>query len=255
MQGRSLIVTGATGIGAAVARFASARGARILLATGEEQPGWELAAETGAECRVGDLNRPAAASILSQCLARYGRVDALFNVAGLSGKRFGDGPVHECSDEGWELTLAYNLRVTVAMCRAAVGRMLQQVPGEGGARGAILNVGSVLAGSPEPRHFAMHAYAAAKGAVESMTRSMAAWCAPHGIRVNAIAPGLVRTPASERASNPELAEFLRRKQPLAGGMLDAGDVARAALFLLSGESSAITGQVLTVDGGWSVTGA
>jgi NAD(P)-dependent dehydrogenase (short-subunit alcohol dehydrogenase family) len=114
---------------------------------------------------------------------------------------------------------------------------------------------SVLAFSPEPRHFATHAYAAGKGGAIAMTRSMAAHYAPGKIRVNAIAPGLVRTPMSQRAqASPELQEFVARKQPLAAGMVEADDVARAALFLLSDEARAITGQVLTVDAGWSVTG-
>ena len=111
----------------------------------------------------------------------------------------------------------------------------------------------VLAEAPEPRHFDTHAYAAAKGAVASMTRSMASYYAPHKIRVNAIAPGLVRTPASERGS-PELLEFLSRKQPLTAGLVEPDDVARAALFLLGGEARPITGEVLTIDGGWNVTG-
>jgi NAD(P)-dependent dehydrogenase (short-subunit alcohol dehydrogenase family) len=85
---------------------------------------------------------------------------------------------------------------------------------------------------------------------------MASFYAPHGIRVNAIAPGVVRTPASARSGgNPELAAFLEKKQPLAGDMVEAQDVARAALFLLGEEARPITGEVLTVDGGWTVSGA
>jgi NAD(P)-dependent dehydrogenase (short-subunit alcohol dehydrogenase family) len=83
---------------------------------------------------------------------------------------------------------------------------------------------------------------------------MAAYYAPHRIRVNAIAPGLTRTPMSARAQqDPEILEFLKHKQPLAADLLDAGDIARAAWFLLSGESQQVTGQVLTVDAGWSVS--
>ena len=79
--------------------------------------------------------------------------------------------------------------------------------------------------------------------------------APHGIRVNLVAPGLVRTPASEAArANAELSAFLAKKQVLSGGMIDAEEVAGAALFLLSDEARSISGQVVAVDGGWSVTG-
>ena len=256
MQGKILIVAGSTGIGAATVRLAAAQGARLLIATNDENSGWELAAETSAECWVGDwLRRDSAESILSQCLAKFGRVDGLFNAAGLSGRRFGDGPVHECTDDGWEAALSQNLSLMFQMCRAVIGRMLQQSPGEDGIRGSVLNMGSVLAEAPEPRHFALHAYAAAKGAVTAMTRSMAAYYAPERIRVNAIAPGMVRTPVSERAQAvPELAEFIGKKQPITGGMIDAEDVARAALFLLSETARPITGEVLAVDAGWSVTG-
>ena len=255
VRGKVLIVTGSTGMAAAAVRLAAKDGARVVVASGDEESAWEVAAETGAECWVGDLTRPASAdSVLSQCLSRFGRVDGLFNAAGMSGRRFGDGPVHECGDEGWEWALAQNLRTAFQMCRAVTGRMLQQEVGEDGMRGAIVNTGSILAESPEPRHFATHAYAAAKGAVAAMSRSMAAYYAPHKIRVNAIAPGLVRTPASERASAGELAEFLRKKQPLAEGMIEAEDAARAALFLLSDDARPITGEILAVDGGWRMTG-
>jgi NAD(P)-dependent dehydrogenase (short-subunit alcohol dehydrogenase family) len=254
LKGKVLIITGSTGIGAAAARLAAADGARLLVATNDEISGFDLAAEIGAECWAGDLmRRDSAASILSQCLSKFGRVDALFNVAGQSGRRFGDGPVHELDDDGWETTLAHNVTVMFRMCRAAIGRMLEQEPTGHGSRGTILNMGSVLARAPEPRHFATHAYAAAKGAVESMSRSMAAFYAPHGIRINVLAPGMVRTPAGERSQSPELSEFMRKKQPLTDGMIDVEDVASAALFLLSG-GRAITGQVLAVDGGWSLTG-
>lgn len=255
LRAKVLIVTGSTGIAAEAVRLAAAEGARVTVASGDGESAWELAAETGAECWVGDLARSASAdSVLSQCLSRFGRVDGLFNAAGSSGRRFGDGPVHECSDEGWEWALAQNLKTVFQMCRAVTARMLVQEPAEDGLRGAIVNTGSILAEAPETRHFATHAYAAAKGAVAAMSRSMAAYYAPHKIRVNAIAPGLVRTPASERAAGDELTEFLRKKQPLTEGMIEAGDAARAALFLLGPDARPITGEVLAVDGAWRMTG-
>ena len=120
--------------------------------------------------------------------------------------------------------------------------------------GSIVNVGSVLADSPEPSFFSTYAYSASKGAIVSMTRAAAAYYAPHGIRLNVVAPGLVRTPMSERAqTNAEIMAFVERKQPLSRGILDADDVAAAAMFLLSEESRHVTGQVLTVDAGWSLT--
>jgi len=251
-----LIITGATGIGAVTARMARSEGARVLLAGRDEVSCFELAAEIGAECWIGDLlERNAAESILAHCLSRFGRVDGLFNVAGLSGRRFGDGPVHECGDEGWEVTVANNLTATFRMCRAVVGRMLEQEPSPGGARGSILNMASVLADSPEPRHFATHAYAAGKGGIIALSRSMAAYYAPHKIRVNVISPGLVLTPTSEPSqASKGLREFLLRKQPLTEGMIEAADVARTALFLLSDDARAITAETVRVDAGWSVAG-
>jgi len=256
LQGKILIITGATGIGAASARRAAADGARLLIATSDGASGWELGQETGAEVWIGDLTRrDSAASVLAQCISKFGRVDGLFNVAGLSGRRFGDGPVHECTDEGWDVTLAHNLQILFHMSRAVIGRMLEQDQDEGGARGSILNMGSVLTDVPEPHHFATHAYAAAKGAVVAMTRSMASYYAPHRIRINAIAPAMVGTPVSRASEDRELIELIRKKQPLTEGMIDPDDVARAALFLLSDEARSITGEVLAVDAGWKVSGA
>jgi NAD(P)-dependent dehydrogenase (short-subunit alcohol dehydrogenase family) len=256
LRDKVLIITGSSGIAAGAARKAAAAGARLVLASNDGQSAWELAAETAAECWTGDLTRPASAdSVLSQCLAKFGRVDGLLQAAGLSGRRYGDGPAHECTDEGWDLAMAHNLKPVFQMCRAVAGRMLQQAADEDGIRGAVVNVGSVLDESPEPRHFATHAYAAAKGAVAALSRSMAAYYAPHGIRVNVVAPGLARTPASQGAlGDADLAAFLRKKQVLTGGMVEAAEVAGMALFLLSGEARAITGQVIAVDGGWRVTG-
>jgi NAD(P)-dependent dehydrogenase (short-subunit alcohol dehydrogenase family) len=255
-QGKVLIVTGTVGIAAEAARLAVAGGAHVVAASGDAVSGEALASELGVEVWSGDLSAAnAAGSVLSLCLSKFGRVDALFNAAGLSGRRFGDGPVHECTDAGLETTLGHNLGVTFRMSRAVVGRMLDQRPGASGQRGAIVNLSSVLAESPEPRHFATHAYAAAKGGIEALSRSMAAYYATLGIRVNAVAPGMVCTPAAERTyTDPKLVDFLERKQPLAGGLIGAATVARAALFLLSEEAGCITGEVLRVDAGWSLSG-
>ena len=203
----------------------------------------------GAGYLAADLRAEESADLaLRLCIEKYGRVDALFNVAGISGRRYGDGPLHECSLDGWTATMDANARTMFLMCRAALRHWM-----ETNRPGVILNMASVIATSPEPRHFAAHAYAASKGAVLSLTRSLAAYYAPHRIRVNAIAPGLVATPMSVRAqSSPEILEFIRTKQPLCEGILEPGDVAHAALFLLTDASRSITGAFLNVDGGWSV---
>jgi len=133
--------------------------------------------------------------------------------------------------------------------REAVRAMLRDNKG-----GSIVLVTSVLATSPAPDLFATHAYAAIKGAEISLVASMASYYASRGIRVNAIAPGLVDTPMAQRAANdPKILAYAARKQPLVGGLLDATDIAAAGLFLLSDEARGITGETIAVDGGWSVT--
>jgi NAD(P)-dependent dehydrogenase (short-subunit alcohol dehydrogenase family) len=251
-DGPVLLITGSTGIAEATALLAGERGYRVF-AAGMEESSLRGLCERVPEAAwlSGDLRDEAfSEAAVRACVERFSGVDSLFNVAGISGRRFGDGPLHECSVEGWQVTLDSNVKSMFLMCRAALRYWLgERKPG------AILNMASVLAFAPEAEHFASHAYAASKGAVISMSQSMAAYYAPLKIRVNAIAPALVRTPMSARAqSDEEIVEFVRCKQPLSGGMLEACDVARAALFLLGEDSRPITGQVLAVDGGWSVSG-
>jgi NAD(P)-dependent dehydrogenase (short-subunit alcohol dehydrogenase family) len=237
MHGKVLLITGATGIAGAAADLARERGATVFVAA---LPGESADYE-------GDLSQEQHAEAAVQaCVDLHGSVNGLFNAAGISGRRFGDGPVHECTVQGWDRTLEANARSTFLMCRAALRVMMRQ------KSGSIVNMSSVLVFSPEPRHFASHAYAASKGAIIALTTAMAAYYAPMKIRLNAIAPGLVETPMSRRAQdNPQILEFIRSKQPLAGGMLSPTTVAESALFLLSDAAAAITGHVLTVDGGWS----
>jgi NAD(P)-dependent dehydrogenase (short-subunit alcohol dehydrogenase family) len=255
--GRTLLVTGTTGIAAATARRAAALGARVCVVGIDATSGRALLEELGGACRFveADVTDPVAvAAAVEACGAAFGRIDALFNVVGISGRRFGDGPVHECTDEGWDAVFATNARSTFLVCRETIRRMLAQAPGPDGLRGAVLNMASVVALSPEPRFFATHAYAASKAAILGLSRAMAAYYAPYRIRVNALAPGLVRTPMSARAQgDPEIVDFMRRKQPLAEGPLAAEDVADAALFLLGSGARAVTGEALAVDGGWSVS--
>jgi NAD(P)-dependent dehydrogenase (short-subunit alcohol dehydrogenase family) len=177
----------------------------------------------------------------------------LFHVAGISGRRFGDGPLHECTDEGWDAVLDVNARGTFLTNRAAALRMRAQPRDDVGLRGTVLNMGSVLGWSPSPRHFGTVAYAASKGAIRALTLAAAARYAPDRIRFNLIAPALIDTPMAARAvGDPAVRRYLRTKQPLASGPGTAEDCAEGALYLCEPASRFVTGTVLTVDGGWCV---
>jgi NAD(P)-dependent dehydrogenase (short-subunit alcohol dehydrogenase family) len=183
-------------------------------------------------------------------VAELGGFDALYHVAGGSGRSFGDGPLHETTEAGWDETLRLNLTSVFLSNRAAVHEWLRQ-----GRGGSVLNVGSVSGFSPSPRFFGTLAYAAAKAGLEGLTVAAAAYYAPHGIRFNALRPGLTDTPMSRRAmGDPRIQEFIKAKQPLDGGRAGRpADFDASLVFFLSDDSRFVTGQTLAVDGGWSVT--
>ena len=258
---RTVLVTGATGIAGATARRLAAEGATVFVATRTAAHGEDLVAEIrsgggGAATIALDLALgDSAQRAVDACMEAFGRIDGVFNVAGGSGRRFGDGPAHEVDSDAWDATLELNGRSTFLVCGAAIRVMLAQEPGRDGCRGTILNMSSVLARHPSD-FFATHAYAASKGAVESFSRAMAARYARDRIRVNVIAPALTRTPMAQRAAEDErTAAYASWKQPLAGGLMEAEDVAAAAAFLLSDDASRITGQTLTVDAGFGLMDA
>lgn len=254
-EGRVCLVTGSTGIAAAAAKALAAEGARVFVVSRTAEHAERLAAEVGGAWAQADLSDESAVeSAVGQCVEKFGRLDCVYNVAGISGRRLGDGALHEMSLAGWRAVLDNNATSQFLVCRAAVRQMLSQPVAANGQRGAILNMSSVLARSPKPRFFGTHAYAASKGAIEAFSRSIAAYYAIHGIRVNVIAPALVATPMSERAQGDEqVMELVGRKQPLAGGALGADDLVGTALYLLSDDARMVTGQVIDVDGGWGIS--
>ncbi|MEP7377938.1 MAG: SDR family oxidoreductase [Chloroflexota bacterium] len=255
--GRTVLVTGSTGIAAAAALALHEEGARVFVVSRTAEHVDDLLRQLGATCagRAADLTHEGAVqSVIDELVRKFGRLDCVYNVAGISGRRLGDGPVHEMTLDGWNQTLANNATSQFLVCRAAIKQMLAQEPAANGQKGALLNMSSTLARHPEPTHFATHGYAASKGAIESFSRAMAAYYAPYGIRVNVIAPGLVATPMSQRAQqDPQILAYAQVRQPLANGILQPNDLTGAALFLLCDDARMITGQVLDVDGGWSVS--
>ena len=251
---RCLIVGGTSGIGLASARLFLAEGARLVVVGRDppeaEQVRGELVKEGPVHVVAADAtNADAMVRVMSAVVSQMGGFDVLLHVAGGSGRQFGDGALHECSEDGWAATLDLNLRSVFLTNRAAVRQFLHQRTG-----GVIVNTSSVLAFSPSPRNFDACAYTAAKGAIIALSRQAAARYAADRIRVNVLAPGLADTPMAARAVNdPAIAAYLRSKQPLAAGPISPQDVAEAALFLCSDAARFITGAVLPVDGGWCMT--
>jgi NAD(P)-dependent dehydrogenase (short-subunit alcohol dehydrogenase family) len=252
---RCLIVGGTSGIGLAAARRFLEEGAALVIAglppdgTTQENLGalTSVAPFASIEC---DATDPAqVARLFAEAVRQLGGLDVLYHVAGGSGRRQGDGPLHECTDAGWHATIGANLTSTFLTNRTAVQHFLQQRQ-----PGVILNMASVLALAPAPKFFDTCAYAAAKGGVIAMSRYAAARYAPERIRVNVLAPGLIDTPMAVRAVNdPAIRTYLSARQPLSAGPGSPDDCSEAAVFLCSDEARFLTGVVLPVDGGWCIS--
>jgi len=244
---RVAMITGAaSGIGRATAALFAAEGARLVLT---DIDGEKLTRETAtldAEIwsRPADVSRAADVNALTAAaLERFGRIDILCNIAGRSG--FGD--VLTTTEEMWDEVLQTNLKSVFLCSRAVLPGMIAR------GRGSIVNTGSVWALAAGG---AAAAYCASKGAILSLTRSMAVDYARHGIRVNALCPGGVDTPMLERYADalPNLSpiaarNILKSAHPL-GRLAEPIEIARAALFLACDDSSFMTGSSLVVDGGF-----
>jgi NAD(P)-dependent dehydrogenase (short-subunit alcohol dehydrogenase family) len=231
LAGKVCIVTGAaSGIGLASAELFAAEGATVVAAD---------LADTRYRVDVGDEAETRA--LADTVLSEHGRIDVLFNNAGISGV----GDVEETTLELWEQVMRVNARGVFLMSRAVVPAMVAQ------RSGSIINMSSVLAEIGLARRVS---YAASKGAVLALTKSMQVDLAPHGVRVNALVPGTIFTPFVERYlresyADPE--EGLRsiRSRQLTGELGTVDDVSHAALYLASDESRFVMGSGLVVDGG------
>ena len=254
LSGKRLVIMGGTsGMGLSAALACINEGAQVVV-TGRNEETARAAADqlkqNGKVLIADAVTEDAAVNAIRTCKEQFGGFEGMYHIAGGSGRKFGDGPLHELTLEGWQQTFNLNLTSLMLSNKAAINYFLEHRQ-----PGAILNMGSVLGYSPSPKYFTTHAYAAAKSAVIGFTKSIASYYAASNIRVNVIAPALVETPMSQRAANDnEIVQFIKSKQPLDGGRIGVPtDTDGLAVFLLSDHSKFITGQVIAVDGGWSIT--
>ncbi len=254
LEGKVTVVTGVgSGIGRASALRFAEEGALIAGFDSDATAGEatvEVIRQTGADALFTkvDVSRNAEiASAVGQVVGHFGGINALFNVVGVSGRRWGDGPAAECTEEAWDWVMQINAK-SVFLCCKHVIPVMQAAGG-----GAIVNLSSVLGLVGGDEDFSTHAYAASKGAIISLTRAIASYYATQHIRANVVCPGLIATAMSQRAQQSDaIRDKLTYLQPLTGDFGAPEDVAEAALYLLSDRASFVTGAILTVDGGWTM---
>jgi len=242
-------VTGAaSGIGAASARLFAAEGAKLALVDqnegGLKTVAAEIKAKGGAAITItADVSNNAKARTgVERVIKRWGRVDVLLTAAGAST----GGTVDAIDEAAWDRTFAINVKGTYLWIHYAIPHMIAA------KTGAIVTIGSQLAQSSPGQNAA---YVASKGAIASFTKTIAVDHAKQGIRVNALMPGVIDTPMPARSlkryADPEaMKAYWKERHPM-GRIGQPDEVARAALFLASDDSSFVTGTLLFVDGGWT----
>jgi 3-oxoacyl-[acyl-carrier protein] reductase len=231
-----LVLGGAGGIGSAVCRQLHARGAEVAIGTREPEHARSLGDELGLSVvQVEATDWYAVEGLVQMVLEKHGRLDGIANCVGSLLLK----PAHATSQGEWDAVLASNLGSAFAVVRAA-GRVLRRVGS------SVVLVSSAAAQVGLANH---EAIAAAKAGVIGLTRSAAATYAASGIRVNAVAPGMVRTPATSSLLGGEKAEAASVELHAPGRLGEPEDVASAIVWLLSPEQSWVTVQVLGVDGG------
>jgi NAD(P)-dependent dehydrogenase (short-subunit alcohol dehydrogenase family) len=237
------VITGsAGGIGREAALLFSAEGARVCVADVSSEQG----EATASECRDGFFHRvdvtdeASVAAMIEATVERYGGIDVLYNNAGIMPEQ--DGSVLDLSLDTWNRVMAVNATGVYLCCRHGLPRLLER----GG--GSVINVASFVAVMGAAT--SQLAYTASKGAVLALSRELAVEFARRGVRVNALCPGPVETPLLMRlfADDPEAYERRRVHLP-PGRLAQAREIAQAALFLASDESSYVNGATFLVDGG------
>ncbi len=248
LEGKAAIVTGAAaGIGRGIAERFAAEGAAVVAVDRNEEALIRTAEAIAADrsrvqALLEDVGAPGAANrIIETCLSAFGALDVLVNNAGIGGSH----ELLETSDEEWDRIFRVNLTGVFRLCRRAVPEMCTR------RGGRIINISSVFAAVAFP---GTASYSAAKAALIALTRSIAVDYARYGVTVNAIAPGLILTGMTrERLQGDFRYRALMLDSTPLGRPGSPEDVAGAAVFLASDDAAFITGQVLTVDGGWSVS--
>jgi NAD(P)-dependent dehydrogenase (short-subunit alcohol dehydrogenase family) len=248
LKGKVAVITGGTsGIGRAATMLFLREGARVVASSNDPAGGAQLISEVPKSYRAslafvdGDVSKPEAMEDLIRAgIDAFGRLDVIFGNAGTSFS----GTAEETSPDDWQRVISVNLAGHFYLVKYAIPELVRV----GG--GSIILTASELGLIGGRR---LVAYCAAKGGVVAMARALAVDCAPQHIRVNCLAPGPIRTPMIEQwfkdAPDPLALRDLATRPVLLGRLGEPEEVAQAALFLASDESSFITGSVLVVDGG------
>jgi len=239
LAGRLALVTGAgSGIGAGIAVAMAAAGARVIVADVNAAGAAEVAGRIGGEAVTLDVtDRAAVDALAGRVLAEWGAISVLVNNAGIIRR----GKVEDAGARGdWDATMAVNLDGPYVVTTA----FLEQLKA---TKGSVINIGSIQSFVALPNSAA---YTTSKAGIRGLTKALAIELSPHGVRVNAIGPGLIATPLNERArQNPDYMANFSSRIPL-GRIGTPEDIAAPAVFLASDMARYITGVTLPVDGGF-----